>query len=1058
MNTKISKLLGIGLTIAVLASLLVTGTPASAGTLSWSAESGMPTNDTTVNQLVSGSDVNDFAVADDGNTVYAVATTANLTFKSTNGGAAWSRLTPSGLASLDAPQFVAVAPGDANYVVVVGDTTEVYFSKDGGATFDLLPSAGFTLTAVNDVAISAIVSGVRNIALAGNTAGAPDVQYLNQGASVALWTSMSTGTDWVTGTGFAAGVSINAIAFSPNYASDRVLVAVNLNVATNNATLQMASFSSKKWNANAGFSDYPVTIIAATSITKASLALAPTYLGADSSTRLAFVGLTSSGTTSGLYRVIDTTVTANLLTTSTGINSVAFNGSSLIAGAAATNKVFYCSNPTASASAITITEVTQYQRPGGPNGTATNVIVAWGGANVFAGTSGAMSAFSVSKDNGVTFNDISLIDGATADVLTNITDVAASADGATVYMVSNDGVNTSVWRKTTAWERVLSLDATVSAFILRLAPENASNVYLTQLASTNMYFSNDSGEKSWSLRSLVAAPVDVAVESAQVVYALTNGGMVYKSTNSGFTWDAGVTTGLTTGATITSVKANQILVGGSDGSVAWSTDGSASATTWKAMTGASGSTNPKPSSTSTNALTGNVQLVADKLDAGGFIFATSSKAAPEVFRWTVGTSTGWSDIIVGSIPGGLPGSATNTGTTAATGAMAYGMALNGKVLYVLSNNGTVSFYSRTLDATKAGSTSPTGDWSALAVSAPTGTSPSTFNIGPQALKFSSTAGKFWAIGNGATDKLFSFTDTTYKVAPTITGPADAYVPQTNPVSGKAQDIAFSWARLGSTVVANGYQLDIALDSGFNQVIFQASPLTTGNTLATTLSDPVVALVGPDQPAASTKGGNYNFAPDTTYYWRVRAISPMESLWSTARSFSFSSLKPFVQSGPAMGATAVSVNPILSWTSYTGAKWYELTLSEDPSFAIPEWSHNVYNLFYGITADETLKFNTTYYWRVRGVTGDPYVQGSKVITPAGPYATGAFTTMAEAVTSTPAVIISTVTSSAPPTVITVPIVQTEEQPIPSWMLMTIIVIGLVLIIALVVLIVRTRRVA
>jgi len=301
-------------------------------------------------------------------------------------------------------------------------------------------------------------------------------------------------------------------------------------------------------------------------------------------------------------------------------------------------------------------------------------------------------------------------------------------------------------------------------------------------------------------------------------------------------------------------------------------------------------------------------------------------------------------------------------------------------------------------------------------------------------------------------------DNTFNVSPAVQTPADKYIPQTNPVNGNAQDIAFSWALLGSTVTSDGYELDIALDSGFNQVIFKATPYTVPG-LVISLDNPYVALVGPGQPTTSTKGGNYNFAPDTTYYWRVKGFQPLESLWSTTRSFSFSSLTPFVLSGPAMGATGVSVNPILSWTSYTGAKWYELTLSEDPSFAIPEWSHNVYNLFYGVTSDETLKFNTTYYWRVRGVTADPYVSGSTVITPAGPYATGAFTTMGAPVTSSgPAVIVSTVTSSAPPTVITVPIVQTKEQPIPSWMLMTIIVIGLVLIISLIILIVRTRRVA
>jgi hypothetical protein len=326
----------------------------------------------------------------------------------------------------------------------------------------------------------------------------------------------------------------------------------------------------------------------------------------------------------------------------------------------------------------------------------------------------------------------------------------------------------------------------------------------------------------------------------------------------------------------------------------------------------------------------------------------------------------------------------------------------------------------------------------------------------------SSDGKVWSLNgrmsyaaapNAYSDQIYSITDTIYKTGPVPTLPADKATPVTNPVTGRVEDMVFSWPRLfvSSQVQQTfDYKLQVALDSGFNQLILQ--PVVTPTPYS---QDPVVAVVGPYQTGAF----NYSFAPDTTYYWRVKMLDPLESAWSTTRSFSFSSLTPFVLAGPTMGATNVSVNPILSWSAYTGAKWYELTLSEDPSFAIPEWSHNVYGLFYTVTADETLKFNTTYYWRVRGVTADPYVQGSAVITPAGPYTTGAFTTMSEPVTSTsPVTTVSTVTSTAPPTVITVPIVQTKEQPIPSWMLMTIIVIGLVLIIALIILIVRTRRVA
>ena len=116
----------------------------------------------------------------------------------------------------------------------------------------------------------------------------------------------------------------------------------------------------------------------------------------------------------------------------------------------------------------------------------------------------------------------------------------------------------------------------------------------------------------------------------------------------------------------------------------------------------------------------------------------------------------------------------------------------------------------------------------------------------------------------------------------------------------------------------------------------------------------------------------------------------------------SAADPFSLVSPAIGATNVSINPTLSWTGYTGALWYEVTLSDYSDFSIPKWSHNVGSatnpaitpLAYGVTKDETLKYGTTYFWRVRGVTATPYVQGTSIITPAGPWAIGAFTTMTE----------------------------------------------------------------
>ena len=1060
--------MGVGLTIALLTSLLVVGAPASAADpLRWEAEIGPSTLSTGSQTMITGADVTDFAVAADGTTVYAISgnstaavgATSKTFNKSTNGGSTWARSTTAlgtqTSANLSTPMLVAVAPGDANTVLVAGvggaDTVaavanRLILSNDGGLTFSEL--SGANMTTINAIAISPLTAGVRYIAVAGvnSNTGLADVQYLNMGALVSSWKSMTTSTDpnWAGFANIVGTTSVMAIAFSPNFASDKVMVAVT-NHAINGALLEIASFSSYKWNTQAGFLTYPKWLGTAANFpaaTAASISLPATYLGADESLRQEFVAIATTNNTGGVYYVKDVGTAVTTVQGGVDFQSVAYNGTDLVAGAFSTNNVYYSPNPTATTPTVSTT--TSYQRPGG----ATRVKVAWAGANVVAGTVGTLSAFAVSKDKGATFNDVSLID----DKIVNMRDFAVAKDAATVYLVSDDNATApatklSVWRKTTAWERVFTLSGltTTAPYIVRVAPENADNVYVVNTAGTDMYYSGDKGEKSWALRSLIETPKDVAVESAQVVYALTAAGKVFKSINAGFTWDTGTTTGLSGASTIVSIAKDQLIVGGSAGTVAWSTDGSASATTWVAKT-----------SGVFVGTAGNVMATANTLSTGGFIYVATDTPGQDIKRWKVGTSVAWDDIVNGTLTGGV-----------------FSIGVRDGVVNVVSYDATsgVSWLIRNIDPTTADSSANwssawrTGDATGPLSQPgyPTGSTAAGSSLGlswmnrTRALQ-ATTDGKVWVInskavvantgsgGGTGSDGLYSLQDTVYKTAPTATTPADKAAPQTNPVSGRAQDIAFSWARLSLSTV---YSLQVALDSAFKQIIINASP--------TTILDPVVSVVGPFQTAAG-EGRQYEFSPGVTYYWRVKATQPLESTWSTTRSFTFSSLdKPFSLASPAVGEKDVSVKPILTWTVYTGAKWYELTVSEDPTFAIPEWSHNVYNLFYGV--DEALKYGTTYYWRVRGVTADPYVSGSTVITPAGPYMTGAFTTMAEPVApKTEQVIVTQQAPAPPPQIVQVPVEKIVQQSIPNWMLMTIIVIGAVLIIALIILIVRTRRVA
>jgi hypothetical protein len=164
----------------------------------------------------------------------------------------------------------------------------------------------------------------------------------------------------------------------------------------------------------------------------------------------------------------------------------------------------------------------------------------------------------------------------------------------------------------------------------------------------------------------------------------------------------------------------------------------------------------------------------------------------------------------------------------------------------------------------------------------------------------------------------------------------------------------------------------------------------------------------------------------------------------------------VQTSPTIGSYDVATEPMFTWNGVPGSIRYEIALSEDPTFTIIEWSYNVDQTFYKV--DEPLRYDTTYYWRVRGVLGEPYQEGGQWLTPATPWTTGIFTTASEPEPPAEPIVVQPtkpeVNVEIPPTKITI---EPAEQAIPNYMLWIIVVVGAILIIALIVLIVRTRRV-
>jgi hypothetical protein len=309
--------------------------------------------------------------------------------------------------------------------------------------------------------------------------------------------------------------------------------------------------------------------------------------------------------------------------------------------------------------------------------------------------------------------------------------------------------------------------------------------------------------------------------------------------------------------------------------------------------------------------------------------------------------------------------------------------------------------------------------------------------------------RLWVLSNAAGhSRLESFTDILVSASPAMTGPAERFELQVNPATGETNNLVLQWSAVAGTPATSTYRLQIALDSAFTQIVADLAPINQNMAII----GPNAGLIGTGIPATLTDpavpapSGFFPFQAGTPYYWRVRVESPIPSTFSAARSFVTGSLRPLTLQAPANGADRVSVRPTFVWTPVTGATTYELVVSDDPTFAIITFSRTTSQPVFA--SDEQLAFDTVYYWRVRA---------SAPPTAVTPFATGIFTTEERPVTATttPGQTQPTVTTTQTTFTVTVP-PGDQVEVIPPWMLWLIIGIGAILVIALLVLIIRTRR--
>jgi hypothetical protein len=280
---------------------------------------------------------------------------------------------------------------------------------------------------------------------------------------------------------------------------------------------------------------------------------------------------------------------------------------------------------------------------------------------------------------------------------------------------------------------------------------------------------------------------------------------------------------------------------------------------------------------------------------------------------------------------------------------------------------------------------------------------------------------------GRYDQIETLTDTQAYCVPVITGPADGYVVQVNKETGIAYDITLTWTGCGYSNVL------VSKNAAFTDI--KAHGCTTS---------PV--NIGPWAIVTAFK---VNWQPGETYYIKVGPCDGC-SHWSTVITVNIMSTPLPIPDlmAPACGGTVNTLTPGFTWTPMSGATSYTVQVGTGPALDNPAYLMGSWQV--GATTGfqmpvDYLLDGSTYYWRVAaGTTGDLKWSATCSFTVALP-------TEPPTVTTTSYIAPSTNTVPVPTNADSVTVSQTSQAYI--W---AIIIIGAVLVVAIIVLIFRTRR--
>ena len=1189
-NKRIFKILGWGLTTGLVLSALsaMFAAPAAAGEMEWTKVNTPSWEDLVI---LYSSDINDYDIGGDGDTIYAVLEvqeTCNdvgypitdkedpALVKSVDGGVTWTDITDNvtGAANLPDENWfaftnVAVAPDDEDWVAVAGYSGPfpdpngevlVVASKDGGSNFsytgDMYDADADTwMSTIFDLDVSIEVDGIHNIAVAGENDkgdGSNDGAIFRLKAGTWLsdsWADTSDDpamTGWNDSDNFDSEAVV-AVEFSPNFDIDDTIVCMTISDSFGEDMgipyLQSGIWESGSfdWNAEAGFTNAAEissdgdTLITGAYIRSLGFALPEDYDGSDPGARSVFTYVNAYNTTTELvggylFRIDNGSIgpvigpSGEPLLASIDVHGDADTGKIMIgeyvkwdndasgpwepdgpesnagepesAGCCEGVRVWHtseldfccpqwegaCKDPSGPYMALVMYTPDGEKEYATTRGSLDEDYEEWsddiydsffGSNGLFSGipdwtnngTPCDESAFSVSLDDAVSFNQIGLID-TDIDYLSNF---VACPDCSVYYLATinddppdppgcSDGVCNcdSVWRsydEGDTWERVFHgdwSDRWQDQLLLRLPCDDLDDCCTIYLgiqdgdddADDDLFYSRDCGQCWNSTPEPKVDLHDFAVESENIVYMIDEEGMFTMSTQYGRRWTDSADIGLDTSHTIAACCDQGFIVVGpweNGGKVAWSDDGGESWNLTDALPSVSGIEDDEDCTVhiACDPVCENIVYAAvnDYDDDHGAIFRTDltdgswSKISKIDAPYT-GIAIAREGTLYASFNYMWFDTTPDPGDDWCLDRMAVDYGTTGDYWY--------SGAARNLDPCDTACCG-TEDWDYL-ICGITGSSTDDerFDMETNGLKIcgclsSDTNTKLFAIdsnldagdyiiGDGSDGCLWVYEDCAAKHGPELMSPADDAVIDCDPcASCDGAPFTLKWERMCN---ACSYDIQI-MDEDGNVIVEWVDEDITG-----------------DPPSLYVDEGGIQCG--NTYTWHVRMANTdcecVHSPWSETWSFTIAvgAYDAIQLLAPDKGATGISISNVgFSWTSVVQANSYQFVLSPNANLTGALASQSQGDTAFNYMGD--LDYGKVYYWQVKAFKGDVLLTTSS---------TGVFTTMEKPEAPTPPVVVN----EYPPSTIEIP---PAEQITPTW-IYAVIGIGAALIVVVIVLIVRTRR--